>query len=179
MSRRHIGPICTLVSLACLCCFLGTRALAQSGHEGLDKSDKKFVDEAAQVGMAEVKLGQLATEKASSEDVKKFGQMMVDDHTKANDELKAFAQKKMVDLPTDLGKHQKTYDKLSKLSGSDFDKEYMEAMVKDHKEDVSEFEKQAARGQDSELKAWAAKTLPTLQMHLQHAQDLHKALKGK
>jgi putative membrane protein len=178
MSRRHLASLCTLASFVCLCCFVGTRALAQSGHEGMDKSDKKFIDEAAQGGMAEVKLGQLAAEKASSEDVKKFGQMMVDDHTKANEELKSLAQKKMVDLPTDIGKHQKTYDKLSKLSGSDFDKAYMDAMVKDHKEDVSEFEKQAARGQDSELKAWAAKTLPTLQMHLSHAEDLHKAMKG-
>jgi putative membrane protein len=153
-----------------------TVAFAQD-HDKHAKKEMKFVNEAAMGGMAEVKLGQLAVEKGSSEDVKKFGQMMVDDHTKANDELKSMAQSKQIDLPTDLGKHQKMYDKLAAMSGSDFDKAYIDAMVKDHKEDVSLFEKEANKGDDAELKAWAAKTLPTLQMHLQHAQDLQKAMK--
>jgi len=165
----------SLALCACLCCLLAVSIA--TAQDKSDKKDMKFVHKAAMGGMAEVKLGQLAQEKASSDDVKKFGQMMIDDHTKANDELKSMAQSKSMDLPTDLGKHQKDYDKLSSLSGSDFDKAYVDMMVKDHKEDVSEFEKEANKGDDAEIKAWAAKTLPTLQMHLQHAQDLQKMMK--
>ena len=115
--------------------------------------------------------------KASNPQVKRFAQMMIDDHTKANDELKALAQSKSIELPQDIGKHQKDYDKLAKLSGSDFDKAYVDAMVKDHKEDVVMFEKESKKGDDADTQAWAAKTLTTLQMHLQHAQDLQKSMK--
>jgi len=133
--------------------------------------DQKFIKEAAQGGMAEVKLGQLAAQKAVDADVRQFGQRMVDDHSKANDELKQLAQTKGAALPGGIGsKHQKTYDKLSKLSGSAFDRAYMQAMVKDHQEDVAAFQKQANSAKDSDVKSWAATTLPTLQMHLQMAQ---------
>jgi len=133
--------------------------------------DQHFITEAAQGGMAEVKLGQLASQKAVDADVRLFGQRMVDDHSKANDELKQLAQSEGAALPSGIGsKHQKTYDKLSKLSGSAFDKAYMQAMVKDHKEDVAAFQKQSHSAKDSDVRSWAAKTLPTLQMHLQMAQ---------
>ena len=171
MSHRisSIGWIVLFIALGFV-----TVAFAQDKS---DKKETKFVNHAAQAGMAEVKLGNLALEKSTSEDVKKFAQMMVDDHTKANDELKSMAQSKSIDLPTDIGKHQKDYDKLSKLSGSDFDREYVDGMVKGHKEVVSMFEKEATKGDDADTKAWAAKTLPTLQMHLKHAQDLQKMMK--
>lgn len=141
------------------------------------KGDAKFVQQAAMAGNAEVKMGQLAVEKATNDDVKKFAQQMIDDHTKANDELKTAAQQKNMDVPTDLGKHQKDYDKLSAMSGSDFDKAYVDSQVKAHKEVVAMFQKQSEKGDDADLKAWAAQKLPTLQMHLQHAQDLQKAMK--
>src|SRR6185312_1533412 len=100
-------------------------------------NDKKFAMEAAMGGMAEVKKGQLAVEKASNPDVKAFGQKMVDDHTKANEELKEVASKESIDLPTSLdAKQQAMVDKLSKLSGAAFDKAYMKDMVKDHDTDV-------------------------------------------
>src|SRR5581483_10080232 len=97
---------------------------------------------------------------AASDDVKRFGAMMVHDHTKANDELKQLAEKKSVSLPTDLGEHQADYDRLAKLSGADFDHQYMSTMVEDHKKDISEFETEANNGQDPDVKKWASDTLP-------------------
>jgi len=157
-------------------------ALAQSDiksapqHGAADRmgSDSSFVTKAAVGGLAEVKLGTLATQKALNSDVKSFGQQMVDDHGKANDELKQLASSKGVTLPTSLdAKHQATYDKLSKLDGAAFDRAYVQEMVADHQEDVSEFRKESQSGSDSDVKAWAAKTLPTLEHHLQMIQSIH------
>jgi putative membrane protein len=135
--------------------------------------DKKFMEKAAMGGMYEVEAGKVAAQKASSEEVKKFGQRMVDDHTKANDELTQLADKKGVKVPKDLDKKFKAkVEKLSKLSGADFDREYMNMMVKDHKEDIAEFSKEAKNGKDPDVKALASKTLPTLQEHLKMAEDL-------
>lgn len=130
-------------------------------------TDRTFAEKAASGGMAEVKMGQLAVEKGTSPTVKQFGQKMVDDHSKANDELKTIASKKNLSLPTEVdSKHQATYDKLAKMSGSDFDKAYLDAMVKDHDEDVREFKKAASTtGMDSDLKAWAQKTLTVIEQH--------------
>ncbi len=123
------------------------------------------MQKAAQGGMMEVKLGELASQKAASAPVKEFGAMMVKDHGKANQELKDLAAKKGVTLPSELdSKHQGMVDKFSKLSGDAFDKDY-----------VAEFEKASKSAADPDLKAWAGQTLPTLQTHLTHAQDLKKA----
>jgi putative membrane protein len=136
-------------------------------------SDKKFVREAAQGGMAEVELGKLATEKASSDEVKKFGQRMVDDHTKAGNELKQIAGEKGIVVSQQLSaKDKMTKDRLSKLSGEQFDKAYMADMVKDHTQDVADFQKEANSGADSDVKNFAAKTLPTLQDHLREAKQI-------
>ena len=126
-----------------------------------------FMTEAAQGGMAEVQLGKLAASKAKDPEVKKFGQMMVDDHTKANNELKTVAAKKNFTLPADIGSHKSTLDELTGLSGADFDKEYVEEMVDDHETDVAAFQKQADNGTDPDVKAFAAKTLPVLKKHLE------------
>ncbi|MGD0987369.1 MAG: DUF4142 domain-containing protein [Candidatus Sulfotelmatobacter sp.] len=136
-------------------------------------ADKKFMRDAAQGGMAEVELGKLATEKASSDDVKRFGQRMVDDHSKANDELKQIASSEGVTLPDTLNAKDKALKvRLSKLSGENFDRAYMESMVKDHKKDVADFQKESASGSDPQVKQFASKTLPTLQDHLQEAQSI-------
>jgi putative membrane protein len=133
--------------------------------------------EAAEGGMAEVALGQLAAEKASSSDVKKFGQRMVDDHSKANDELKQLASQKNVDLPQDLSaKDKATKAALEKLSGEQFDKAYMKDMVKDHKKDVSDFRRESKSAQDPDVKKFAAETLPTLEDHLKQAQSVAPAM---
>jgi putative membrane protein len=135
-------------------------------------SDETFVMKAAHAGMEEVELGKLAVEKASSDEVKKFGQRMVDDHSKANEELKTLAQNKKITLPTDVDAKEKAlHDRLMKLSGPDFDRAYLRAMLTDHREDVAEFRKEAKSGNDPDVKAWAAKTLPTLEEHLKLAEQ--------
>jgi len=140
-------------------------------------NDNTFVTKAAEGGLAEVELGKLATEKASSDQVKQFGQRMVDDHSKANDELKTLAQQKNITLPTSISAKDKAErDRLMKLSGAAFDRAYMSAMLSDHKKDVSEFRVESTSGKDADIKAFAAKTLPTLEEHLKLAQDANKAV---
>jgi len=135
-------------------------------------ADEAWVMKIAKGGMAEVELGKLAAEKASSDAVKQFGQRMVDDHSKANDELKTLAQNKKITLPTEIGPEEKALrDRLTKLSGPAFDQAYMKAMVNDHLKDVSEFRTESRSGKDPDVKAWAAKTLPTLEEHLKMARD--------
>jgi putative membrane protein len=144
-----------------------------ASSSGLSEADKKFITKAAQGGMAEVKLGQLAQEKGASDSVKKFGQQMVDDHGKANDQLKQIAQSKGVQVPSALDpKDQALYDKLSSLNGAEFDRAYANAMRKDHRKDVAEFRKQSQKSQDSDVKNFASTTLPTLETHLRMAEAL-------
>lgn len=141
--------------------------------------DATFMTKAAEGGVAEVELGNVAKDKASSDAVKQFGQHMVDDHSKANDELKSLAQQKNVTLPTGVNaKDQATKDKLSGMSGAAFDRAYMRDMVSDHRKDIAEFQREANNGKDPDVKAWAAKTLPTLQSHLQMAQDTESQMGG-
>jgi putative membrane protein len=138
-------------------------------------SPEAFMKDAAQGGMAEVKMGQLATKNAKDPEIKKFGQMMVTDHTAAGKDLAALVKKKNFTLPTDIGSHQSTYDKLSKLTGADFDKAYVNEMVNDHEADLKEFQKQAANSSDPDVKAFAAKVVPVVQKHL----DAIKAIQAK
>jgi putative membrane protein len=195
--------------------------------------DKNFATKAAEAGMAEVDLGQLAVRKAGSEEVRQFARRMVEDHNKANAELMQLAQSKEISLPAphslgsvdptndaattatgqhisgavgqqkagaveqanstgaaaakrDSGKagktasgHNKPLDKLAKLSGADFDREYMKLQVADHDKAVALFEKQSKSGKDAELKAFAARTLPTLKEHQQMARQIHARINGK
>ena len=139
----------------------------------LSTTDKHFVQEAAIGGMAEVQLGQLGANSAQSEDVKEFANKMVTDHGKANDELKSLAEEKHIVLPKELdSKHQSTVTKLSKVTGANFDKEFMTEMVKDHVKDVAKFKEASSTAKDPDLKAWASKTLPTLEEHLTQAKTV-------
>lgn len=136
-------------------------------------ADQRFVRDAAEGGMAEVELGKLAAEKGSSQDVKNFGQRMVDDHSKANDQLKQIASNEGVTLPEKLdAKDRALRIRLSKLSGATFDRVYMENMVRDHKKDVADFQKESTSGSDPAVKQFASQTLPTLQEHLQQAESI-------
>lgn len=137
--------------------------------------DKKFVRDAAMGGLTEVELGKLAAEKGSTDSVKEFGQKMVDDHTKANEELKKVAGTESITIADSLdAKHQSRVDKLSKLSGTAFDKAYIKDQVKDHEQDASEFQNEAQNGTQVAVKDFAAKTLPTIQGHLAMAKDIQK-----
>ena len=138
--------------------------------------DTAFAVKAAQGGLAEVKLGRLAADNGSSPDVKAFGQQMVDDHSKANDQLKSVAESEGMTLPTDINqKQQAMYDRLSKLSGDQFDSAYVKDMIMDHQEDVKDFRKEAQSGTDEKIKSFAAETLPVIQGHL----DKLKAIQPK
>ena len=145
---------------------------AAASTAGLASSDSSFLRKAAEGGIAEVALGNLAKEKASDPGVKEFAQRMIDDHSKANVELKALANKKGVAVPSEAdSKSKKELDRLSKLSGNEFDRAYMKLMVSDHQKDVAEFNKEVNSATDSDVKAFVEKTLPTLQQHLQMARD--------
>jgi len=149
------------------------------GTSSLSSSDRKFIMKAAEGGMAEVELGQLATQRASDPQVKQFAQRMVTDHTKANDQLKQIAAGKNVQLPTDMPSSAKRErDRLSKLSGAQFDREYMSHMTSDHKKDTSLFRSAAKSAKDADIKQFASSTLPTLEEHLQLAQSLNKSTKS-
>jgi putative membrane protein len=156
------------------------RTRANADNANVDRGDRKFMENAALGGLAEVQMGKLAQEKAQSAEVKQFGQRMVDDHSKANAELQKIAAAKGVQLPTELDrKHKRDYERLQKLSGAKFDAEYMEHMVSDHKKDVSDFRAAAKNAKDPDLKAFASSTLPTLESHLQMAQNAEKMAKNQ
>ena len=171
--NRHGLIVAAFVAAAACLAFAGAPSMAD---EKKASSDKEFMMEAAQGGMLEVKLGQIAKEQGSSDAVKRFGERMVTDHSKANKRLTALAAKKGVALPQALDrKHQSMLDQLAKLKGEEFDRSYADQMVKDHEQDIAEFEAEAKNGQDADVKAWAAQTLPTLREHL----ALAKKLQGK
>ncbi len=148
-------------------------------NQMLNSPDKAFAIKAAQAGIAEVKLGRLAVQKASDPDVKAFGQRMVDDHTKANAELESVARQENMTLPTiPAAKQQAAFYRLNKLSGAAFDKAYMEDMLKDHETDVKEFQKEARAGKDPKIKNFAAQILPVLQDHLEETKSIRARMGG-
>ena len=152
----------------------GQNSNQSGGSMAVSNADRKFAMTAAMDGMAEVELGRLATERGASDAVKQFGRRMVDDHSKANDELKQWAATAGVTLPTALdAKHQAMVAKMSRLSGAAFDKAYAQNMVKDHTKAVQLFQREADRGTDAGLKTFASSTLPTLQEHLRMARELN------
>lgn len=138
--------------------------------------DKKFLTDAADGGLMEVQLAQMAQRQASSQAVKDYAAKLEQDHTAANKQLSDIATQRGIQLPTSAtGKDsQAMVDKLSKLNGAEFDKAYIKMMVKDHRKDVKEFEKESVNGMDSGLKAFASSTLPTLKEHLQNAEQIEK-----
>lgn len=143
-------------------------------RSSLSQVDREFMVKAAQGGMAEVQFGQLALQRASSNPVRQYAQRMIQEHTKANNELMALAKAKGVTLPTTIGeKNEQLRQRLSKLSGARFDREYMrEAGVKSHEDQAKLFERQVERGQNPDVKAFASKTLPVVQKHLQQAEQI-------
>jgi putative membrane protein len=139
----------------------------------LSAGDRKFLNEAADGGMAEVELGKLALQKAADAGVRNFGQRMVDDHSKANGELRQLAAGKGVDLAqAPSAKNRNLQRRLASLRGTSFDKAYMTDMVADHKEDVAAFQRESNWARDPQVKSFATQTLPTLRDHLKQAQEI-------
>ena len=149
--------------------------LKEQQAAGQDDDDNDFAVKAANGGILEMEVARLAREKAQRSDVKDFAAMIMSDHQKANDEPKALAGRKNITLPARLGEgDQKHVDELAKLSGAEFDKKYVDLMVEDHEEDVKLFKEAADDAEDPDLKAFAAKTLPTLQKHLERITTIDK-----
>ena len=144
----------------------------------VDESTSDFMVTVADVGMTEVELGQIAQQKSANQQVKNFGAMMVEDHSKAGGELKSLAARKNVTLPATIGEeHKKKIDNLSKKSGKDFDKAYMDMMVEGHEATVKDFENASSNTKDADVKAWVDQTLPILKKHLDSAKAIRKAIK--
>jgi putative membrane protein len=141
----------------------------------ISMADTNFILAAAQGGMTEVELGELAATNGMRDDVKNFGQMMVKDHTAINDDLKALASQKGVTLPDSLdANHQAMVDKLTALTGSEFDDAYIAAMIKGHKKDAKAFKAEAAATTDTDIKSFLDKSIPVVEAHLQHITAMKK-----
>ncbi len=144
----------------------------------VSETESKFAVEAASGGMMEVQLGQLAQQKASSQRVKDFGAMMVQDHAKVNNELESLAGMKNITLPPAPGEdHMDDIRELTEKSGAAFDRDYIKFMINDHEEDIKAFEKISTEGADSDLRAFATENLPTLRAHLDSARAIQNSLK--
>lgn len=186
-----------ILSVACLPVMLAGISIAQdqmggaNGNANLNRNggtnagrasnsaDAKFAMTAAMDGMTEVELGRLAVQKGASDAVKQLGQRMIDDHTAANQQLMQLASSKGITLPTSLDpKHAAMVQKFQGLSGAAFDRAYAKQMVQDHRKAVALFQKEADRGMDAEIKAFASSTLPTLQGHLSMAQAMNQGAGG-
>jgi len=180
---RPVLLLCSILSVSILCgCQTNPNQSTTNANTGINanataqtspvttapakRSDNGFVNTVAMDGLAEVELGHLAMQKAKNPEVKQFAQRMVTDHSKANVELKQLASNKNVTLPAEPNAQQKAdKDRLSKLSGAEFDREYMSLMANAHDKAVAAFEGEARDGNEADVKTWASKTLPTLKEH--------------
>jgi len=159
--------VCGTLVLCCLAAFLWTAEA--------EMQNTNFWTEAAQSSLAEVALSNAALQRAQSAEVRQFAQQMVTDHTAVNQELTQLVSTKGVTLPTGLtDKQQRDLNKLNGRSGADFDREYMKTMVSDHEKAVKLFQRESERGTDADAKAFAAKTLPSLQSHLTSARTIYE-----
>jgi putative membrane protein len=156
-----------------LCASVGMTSSASPQHSHHGGDDSEFAAKAAGGNMAEVALGRLGVERALSADVKQFAQRMIDDHTQALDELRNLASQKSLALPDAAGKSQQSAEnELSKFSGRVFDREFMEVMIKNHNDALDLFQHEAARGDDPEMKQWAARTVDAIKEHLRMAREI-------
>ena len=186
--NETLAKVLYVAGVTTFCTFLGcwavlahqentptTRASPSAGERRAiaANNDETFLRSAAEGSMLEVKLGQVAEEKAQSEEVKKFAKRMIEDHSKAIEQLKAIGAREHINLPTNISRqHSLRYKALEKLSGPQFDRAYARDMVQDHEQDINEFKHGAATAQKPELKDFAQKTLSTLESHLQEAKDM-------
>ncbi|MCX2492134.1 DUF4142 domain-containing protein [Pedobacter sp. PF22-3] len=155
-----------------------TSNVAATGGIAVEEADAKFTTQAAVGGMAEVELGKMALEKSSNPQVKEFATMMVKDHGMANTELTAIAKQKNITLPSTVDdEHKKKMDDLSKKTGADFDKAYVNAMVDGHKSTLKLMEDESRDGKDADLKSFATKTAPIVQSHLGMINKINDSMK--
>lgn len=150
---------------------------ADTSKATVDQNAVDFAKEAASGGMMEVQLGNLAQKNSKNKDVQDYGKMLVDDHSSLNNDLKDLAGKKNINLPTTVTSDQQDkIDKLSKKTGTDFDKDFISMAVNDHEKDISKFKKAGEKIQDADFKDFIVKALPKLQKHLDKAKELKKKM---
>ena len=174
--KAYTGIACLAAGVLSL---IGGTIQAQPGGT-VGYAEKSFMREAAQGGVAEVKLGALAATQGSRESVRRFGQHMVDDHSKAGDELRQVARDKGISLPGTMDSESRAlYNRLSRLHGAAFDSAYIKAMREDHEKDIQVFRREANNGRDRDVKAFASKTLPTLRHHYEMVLEISSSLRAQ
>jgi putative membrane protein len=175
---KSLAIVFLSLSMCCLAQNADQSSASTKGKKAGGSSDAQFAMKAAQGNMAEVALGKLATQNGQSDDVKKFGQRMIDDHTKAEQDLEGVASKDNLTLPKHPNTQQKAEEqRLQKLNGAAFDRAYMRLMVQDHTKDVAEFRKESnSTAANSDLRDFAKRTYPTLQDHLTMAKSIKDAM---
>jgi len=155
-----------------------TTNVAATGGIAVTPKDSKFATAAAEGGIAEIELSKLAQQKTADAQIKSFAATMVTDHSKAGDSLSVVAKKKNITLPNTMdADHQKKFDDLNKLTGADFDKAYVKTMIDDHKGALKLMRDEAKDGDDADVKAFATKTAPIVQMHLDAINKIHDSMK--
>jgi putative membrane protein len=166
-----------LTSLGCWAVLRHPENSPVSSETQAAMTDLGFANDAARGGLAEIKLGKLAEDSGSSEAVRTFGTRMVAEHWKTGDKLKEAAAREHSALPAGVAaRDQSTYDRLSKLSGADFDRAYAQDMVKDHQQDLEAFQREANRGKDAAIRGFASETVPMIQRHLEQAKEMLKTV---
>lgn len=154
-------------------------SLSQESSRANNITAPDFVMKAASGGMMEVALAKMAQQKAKNPRVKNFGKMLIQDHTKANNELKGIASSKSITVPSEMmAEHKSHVDEMSKMSGAEFEKHYISMMVTDHQKDISDFKNASENLIDAEIKNFASKTLPVLQKHLDSAQSINQNMQN-
>jgi putative membrane protein len=172
---NHFAPILAVAAVA-----LVPAAFPQNMANRMTPADTMFAQKAAAGGLAEVQLGTLAQQKAENPDVKAFGRRMVEDHTRLNQELQGIAGRSGVTLPGGPStKDQEEYNRLSQLNGAAFDHAYIRDMIADHRGDITEIRHESDEGTNPEMKAFATKSLPTLEEHLRLAQTAARSIRGE
>ena len=150
---------------------------ANAGKISTDEASSAFLMDAADGGMTEVELGRLAQDKAKNQNVKNFAQMMIHDHSAANDQVKSLASQRNINIPDSISTaHKNKKEDLLKKEGAAFDKAYMDAMVKDHESTINLFEKASNNSKDDGVKSFITSTLPTIRQHLDSARSIRKKL---
>ena len=171
--------VAVVVLTGTLVAFSANGQTAGTANGPLSSADKHFMSNAAEGGLAEVELGRMAAEKGSSQAVRDFGQRMVDDHSKANDQLKDVAGRLGVSLPDHVSAADEAEKaKLKAYSGEHFDRAYISLMLRDHRNDIAQFRRESRIGENREVRSFASNTLPTLEQHLRLAQEAEHKLGG-
>jgi putative membrane protein len=172
---RFITSLAAKLGMGVMAMGLLLAAPCAKAQTTVSMADTNFILAAAQGGITEVKLGELATQNGMRDDVKEFGQMMVKDHTAINNDLKTLAAQKGVTLPDSLdAKHQAMVDKMTALTGSEFDDSYINGMIKAHQKDAKAFKAESAATQDADIKSFLDKSIPVVEAHLKHVTALKK-----